>query len=54
MRLPGGQLEAALVQYKRSLDYNIGRAEQNIRNVRAILVVNFPENRISDMTSSRN
>lgn len=30
-----GQLDAALVQYKRSLEYNIERAEQNIRNVSA-------------------
>ncbi|PVG03146.1 TPR-like protein [Serendipita vermifera] len=30
-----GQLEAALVQYKRSLEFNVERAEQNIRNVSA-------------------
>ncbi|KAG8754256.1 hypothetical protein FRC14_005237 [Serendipita sp. 396] len=30
-----GQLDAALVQYKRSLERNIDRAEQNIRNVSA-------------------
>jgi hypothetical protein len=37
LRSPGGQLEAALAQYKRSLEYNINRAEQNIRNVCATL-----------------
>ena len=38
----GGQLEPALVQYKRSLERGIDRAELNIRNVRLIMSLCFP------------